>query len=114
MGHGGGGGAPENLGMVAIHPTPKLSEFYDFFSFSHLSPPILHLRRCDQKDVQERCDGEYFEMQIKICNGKLIRVVASVKGFYTVEKQFLQSHSLVDLLQQLSRAFGNVGTLCIS
>jgi protein TIF31 len=39
--HGGGGGAPENLGMVAIHPTPKLSEFYDFFSFSHLSPPIL-------------------------------------------------------------------------
>lgn len=27
--------------MAAIRPTPKLSEFYDFFSFSHLSPPIL-------------------------------------------------------------------------
>lgn len=31
----------ESLGMVAIHPTPKLSDFYEFFSFSHLSPPIL-------------------------------------------------------------------------
>lgn len=49
-------------------------------------------------------------MQIKICNGKLINVVASVKGFYTVGKQFFQSHSLVDLLQNLSRAFANVGT----
>lgn len=46
--------------------------------------------------------------QIKICNGKLIQVVASVKGFYTLGKQFLQSHSLVDLLQQLSQAFANV------
>lgn len=27
--------------MVAIHPIPKLSDFYEFFSFSHLSPPIL-------------------------------------------------------------------------
>lgn len=31
----------DNVGMVAIHPTPKLSDFYEFFSFSHLSPPIL-------------------------------------------------------------------------
>lgn len=97
----------ENHGMAAVHPTPKLSDFYEFFSFAHLSPPILHLRRCDQKDAQESCDGDYFQMQIKICNGKLIRVVASVKGFYTVEKRFLQSNSLVDLLQQLSRAFAN-------
>jgi protein TIF31 len=53
-------------------------------------------------------------MQIKICNGKLIRVVASVKGFYTVEKRLLQSHSLVDLLQQLSRAFANVGSVHVT
>ncbi|PRQ50579.1 putative clustered mitochondria protein [Rosa chinensis] len=97
----------ESLGMVAIHPTPKLSDFYDFFSFSHLTPPILHLRRCDVDDAQERRDGDYFHMQIKICNGKQVQVVASVKGFHTVGKQFLQSHSLVDLLQQLSRAFAN-------
>ncbi|KAL6137794.1 hypothetical protein ACLB2K_063083 [Fragaria x ananassa] len=94
----------ESLGMVAIHPTPKLSDFYDFFSFSHRTPPILHLRRCDVDDTRV---GDYFQMQIKICNGKQIQVVASLKGFYTVGKQFLQSHSLVDLLQQLSTAFAN-------
>ncbi|XVF74771.1 hypothetical protein PTKIN_Ptkin13bG0138400 [Pterospermum kingtungense] len=95
------------MDMVAIHPTPKLSEFYDFFSFSHLSPPILDLRRCNTKDVEERRDGDYFVLQIKICNGKLIQVVASVKGFYTVGKHFFQSHSLLDLLQNLSQAFAN-------
>jgi protein TIF31 len=31
----------ESMDMAAIHPTPKLSEFYDFFAFSHLPPPIL-------------------------------------------------------------------------
>lgn len=50
-------------------------------------------------------------LQIKICNGKLINVVASVKGFHTEGKLFQHSHSLVDLLQQLSRAFTNVGNI---
>ncbi|XP_031385813.1 protein TSS isoform X2 [Punica granatum] len=98
--------SPE-LDMAAIHPTPKLSEFYDFFSFSHLPPPILSLSRCERKDVVEKRDGDYFEIQIKICNGKLMNAVASVKGFYTEGKLSLHSHSLVDLLQQLSRAFTN-------
>lgn len=31
----------ENLDMAAIHPVPKLSDFYEFFSFSNLTPPIL-------------------------------------------------------------------------
>ncbi|KAB2077910.1 hypothetical protein ES319_A06G125800v1 [Gossypium barbadense] len=93
--------------MAAIHPTPKLSEFYDFFSFSYLSPPILNLRKCDPKDVEGWRDGDYFVMQIKICNGKLIQVVASIKGFYTVGKHFFKSHSLLDLLQNLSQAFAN-------
>ncbi|XP_024035937.1 protein REDUCED CHLOROPLAST COVERAGE 3-like [Citrus sinensis] len=95
-----------SLDMAAIHPTPKLSEFYDFFSFSHLTPPVLNLRKCERKEG-DKCDGDYFEIQIKICNGKLIQVVASVKGFYTLGKQFFQSNSLVDLLQNLSRAFAN-------
>lgn len=47
-------------------------------------------------------------LQIKICNGKIIQVMASTKGFYTLGKQYLQSHSLVDLLQQQSQAFANV------
>ncbi|KAK9229466.1 hypothetical protein WN944_022428 [Citrus x changshan-huyou] len=95
-----------SLDMAAIHPTPKLSEFYDFFPFSQLTPPILNLRKCERKEGEKR-DGDYFEIQIKICNGKLIQVVASVKGFYTLGKQFFQSNSLVDLLQNLSRAFAN-------
>ncbi|KAJ4851671.1 hypothetical protein Tsubulata_014495 [Turnera subulata] len=97
----------ESMDMAAIHPTPKLSEFYDFFSFSHLTPPILDLKRCDFKEGEERRQGDHFEIQVKLCNGKLIHVVASVKGFYTVGKQFFQSHTLVDLLQNLSRAFAN-------
>ncbi|XLT01036.1 hypothetical protein HN51_050387 [Arachis hypogaea] len=48
------------------------------------------------------------ELQVKICNGKVIEVAASEKEFYTVGKQSLQSHTLVDLLQQLSRGFVNV------
>lgn len=31
----------EGYDMVAIHPIPKLSDFYEFFNFSHLTPPIL-------------------------------------------------------------------------
>lgn len=103
--------AIESLDMAAIHPIPKLSDFYDFFSFSHLSPPIINLKRVDKKDEQKKPDGDYFEMQIKICNGKLMHVVASVNGFYTFGKQFLLSYSLVDLLQQLSRAFSNVNSV---
>ncbi|XP_030525189.2 protein REDUCED CHLOROPLAST COVERAGE 3 isoform X2 [Rhodamnia argentea] len=97
----------QSIDMAAIHPSPKLSEFYDFFSLSHLTPPIHSLRRCPKDDTEERRDGDYFEIQVKICNGKLVNVVASVKGFYTQGKVFQQSHSLVDLLQQLSRAFAN-------
>ncbi|XP_057772797.1 protein REDUCED CHLOROPLAST COVERAGE 3 [Salvia miltiorrhiza] len=96
-----------NYEMVAIHPIPKLSDFYEFFSLSHLSPPILHLKRVESKDGETRRDGDYFEMQIKICNGKIIQVMASAKGFYTLGKQYLQNHSLVDLLQQQSQAFAN-------
>lgn len=31
----------DNYDMASIRPTPKLSEFYEFFNFSHLSPPIM-------------------------------------------------------------------------
>lgn len=47
-------------------------------------------------------------VQGKICNGKLVTVVASVKGFYPVGKPHMLTHSLVDILQQLSRGFANV------
>ncbi|CAN4098414.1 unnamed protein product [Withania somnifera] len=93
--------------MVAIHPIPKLSDFYEFFSFSHLSPPILSLKRVDCNNAKTTRDGDYFELQIKICNGKTLQVVAAAKGFYTLGKPLMRSHCLVDLLQQLSQAFAN-------
>ncbi|KAK9098582.1 hypothetical protein Syun_025627 [Stephania yunnanensis] len=101
----------DKFDMVAIHPTPKLSNFYDFFSFSHLTPPILSLKRFEANDGEESSEGDYFELKVRICNGKVVHVVASVKGFYTEGKQMVQSHSLVDLLQQLSQAFSNVSIL---
>ncbi|XP_071710062.1 protein REDUCED CHLOROPLAST COVERAGE 3 [Rutidosis leptorrhynchoides] len=97
----------DNLDMAAIHPVPKLSDFYEFFSFSDLPPPILQLKRIVRHGTQEHREGDHFEMQIKICNGKLFQVVASTKGFHALGKHFMQSHSLVDLLQQLSQAFAN-------
>lgn len=51
---------------------------------------------------------EFICAQVKVCNGKLLHVVASVKGFYLVGKPHNVSRSLVDLLQQLSNAFANV------
>jgi len=47
-------------------------------------------------------------MKVKVCNGKLIIVEACGKGFYSVGKQRLLCHDLVDLLRQLSRAFDTV------
>ncbi|XP_021844386.1 protein REDUCED CHLOROPLAST COVERAGE 3 [Spinacia oleracea] len=96
----------EENDMAALHPTPKLSEFYEFFSFSHLTPPVLGIKRCERK-LEEKREGDYFELQIKICNGKIIQVAASTKGFYTLGKQLVHSHSLVDLLHQHSQAFAN-------
>jgi protein TIF31 len=54
---------------------------------------------------------EFICVQVKVCNGKLLHVVASVKGFYFAGKPHNVSHSLVDLLQQLSNAFANVSDL---
>ncbi|KAJ0257058.1 Tetratricopeptide repeat [Hirschfeldia incana] len=97
--------AAEGLDMAAIHPTPKLSQFYEFFSIPNVSPPILQLKKVDGEEAGERRDGDYFELKVKICNGKVIHVVASVKGFFAVGKQLSHTHSIVDLLQNVSNAF---------
>ncbi|KAF8086900.1 hypothetical protein N665_0609s0031 [Sinapis alba] len=102
---GNGNSAAEGLDMVAIHPTPKLSHFYEFFSIPNVSPPILQLKKVDGEEAGQRRDGDYFELKVKICNGKVIHVVASVKGFFAVGKQFSHNHSIVDLLQNVSNAF---------
>lgn len=47
-------------------------------------------------------------MQVRICSGKPMTVVASKKGFYPAGKRILMSHTLVGLLQQNSRIFDAV------
>lgn len=85
--------------MIEANTTTFSFRLQDFSSSLLM---LLHLHvRCGLK-------LKMLLLQIKICNGKLIEVVASEKGFYTVGKQSLQSHSLVDLLKQLSRGFANV------
>ncbi|KAF0890750.1 hypothetical protein E2562_004243 [Oryza meyeriana var. granulata] len=91
--------------MAAIRPPPRLGEFYDFLSFAYLTPPVHFIRRKESNGASQ--DGDYFEIEVKVCNGKLLHVVASIKGFYLAGKPQTISHSLVDLLQQLSSAFAN-------
>ncbi|GJN26240.1 hypothetical protein PR202_gb14158 [Eleusine coracana subsp. coracana] len=109
--HGGAGSgeAPPPISeahdMAAIRPPPKLGEFYDFFSFANLTPPFHFIRRKETSGTSK--EGDYFEIEVKVCNGKLLHIVASVKGFYLAGKPHTVSYSLVDLLQQLSNAFAN-------
>lgn len=58
--------------------------------------------------IVEDFDDAKNSLQIKICNGKTLQVVAAAKGFYTLGKPLMRSQCLVDLLQQLSQAFANV------
>ncbi|KAJ0964926.1 hypothetical protein J5N97_026064 [Dioscorea zingiberensis] len=87
---------------------PKLGAFYDFFSLSHLTPPIQFIKRTSTIRQDERpSDDHLFFLEVKLCNGKLALVEACARGFYGVGKQRLLCHNLVDLLRQLSRAFDN-------
>ena len=49
-------------------------------------------------------------IQVKLCNGKLLTIIAGKKGFYNVGKQLVRSSNLVNLLQKLSKAFSNVSS----
>ncbi|XP_043716291.1 protein TSS isoform X2 [Telopea speciosissima] len=87
---------------------PKLGSFYEFFSLSHLTPPIQFIRRVTRQQIDEILPYNLlFSIEVKLSNGKLVLVEVCSKGFYSVGKQRLLSHRLVDLLRQLSRAFNN-------
>lgn len=100
--------ATEKGDMTGMCPPSKLGQFYEFFSFSHLVPPIQFIRKSIRQSVEERrTEGEFFSIDVKFCNGKMVTATACTKGFYSLGKQLVQSHTLVNLLQQLSRAFTN-------
>ncbi|KAA3462285.1 clustered mitochondria protein-like protein [Gossypium australe] len=99
---------PVDIDGEMSHSRPKLGSFYEFFSLSHLTPPLQFIRRTAKRHVEEiATDDHLFSLEVKLCNGKLVHVEACRKGFYSVGKQQILCHNLVDLLRQLSRAFDN-------
>ncbi|CAL5056201.1 unnamed protein product [Urochloa decumbens] len=97
---GGGGGGEEPM-----YPPPKLGQFYDFFTFSHLTPPLHYIRKSMRPFVDDKREDDFFQIDVRVCNGKPVTIVASQAGFYPAGKRALISRSLVGLLQQTSRAF---------
>ncbi|GAB2267486.1 hypothetical protein Dimus_002470 [Dionaea muscipula] len=111
---GGGGGREEEEAKeaaekgdatVSLYPPPRLGQFYDFFSLSQLTPPLQYIRRSSRPFLEDKTDDDFFKTDIRVCSGKPMSVVASREGFYPAGKRALLCHSLVGLLQQISRAF---------
>ncbi|XVF34343.1 hypothetical protein REPUB_Repub18cG0051600 [Reevesia pubescens] len=90
---------------VSMCPPPRLGHFYDFFSFSHLTPPIQYIRRSSRPFLEDKIEDDFFQIDVRVCSGKPMTIVASRKGFYPAGKRPLLCHSLVTLLQQISRVF---------
>ncbi|KAK8597975.1 hypothetical protein V6N13_095368 [Hibiscus sabdariffa] len=90
---------------VSMCPPPRLGQFYDFFSFSHLTPPIQYIRRSCRPFLDDKTEDDFFQIDVRVCSGKPMTIVASRKGFYPAGKRPLLCHSLVTLLQQISRVF---------
>ncbi|XP_020672627.1 protein TSS [Dendrobium catenatum] len=88
-----------------IYPPPKLGNFYSFFSFSHITPPLQYIRRSVRPFVDDKRVDDFFQIDVRFCNGKLVTIVACRNGFYPAGKRALTSHSLVGLLLQISRSF---------
>ncbi|CAH2077719.1 unnamed protein product [Thlaspi arvense] len=92
-------------GDINMCPPTRLGQFYEFFSFSHLTPPIQYIRRSVRPSIEGKGSDDLFQVDIKVSSGKPITVVASRTGFFPAGKQQLLCHSLVELLQQISRPF---------
>lgn len=106
----------------------KSLNFYSVFGYADI-------RRSTRPFLDEKTEDEFFQidvrfpqnpfffhyqclgvdillyMQVRVCSGKPTTIVASRKGFYPAGKSSLLSHSLVGLLQQISRIFDAVSQL---
>ncbi|KAE8657945.1 Tetratricopeptide repeat (TPR)-like superfamily protein isoform 3 [Hibiscus syriacus] len=63
------------------------------------------LRRSSRPFLEDKTVDDFFQIDVRVCSGKPMTIVASRKGFYPAGKQPLRCHSLVTLLQQISRVF---------
>ncbi|XP_078443791.1 tetratricopeptide repeat (TPR)-like superfamily protein [Wolffia australiana] len=96
-----------------MYPPPKLGQFYDFFSFAHLTPPLQYVRLSSRPFVEDKREDDFFQIDVRMCNGKPATIVASREGFYPAGRRALLSRSLVGLLHQISRAFSAAYTALI-
>ncbi|KAL5719169.1 hypothetical protein ACHQM5_011986 [Ranunculus cassubicifolius] len=97
--------SPESEGEMSS-ATSMLGSFYEFFSLSHLTPPIQFIKKVTRQRVEESVQyGYLFSIEAKLCNGKVVHIEACKKGFYSIGKHRILCHNLVDLLRQISRAF---------
>nr|XP_043619681.1 protein TSS-like [Erigeron canadensis] len=94
-----------DVAAAEMYPPPKLGQFYDFFSFSHLTPPIQYIRRSGRPFIDYEQENDFFQIDVRVSGGKPITIVASRKGFYLAGRRNVLCHSLVGLLQQISRIF---------
>ncbi|KAJ1410318.1 Tetratricopeptide-like helical domain superfamily [Sesbania bispinosa] len=94
-------------GEISMCPPPRLGQFYDFFSFSHLTPPFQYIRRSNRPFLEDKTEDDFFQIdvRVRVCSGKPTTIVASRTGFYPAGKRLLVNHTLVGLLQQISRVF---------
>ncbi|KAI5585584.1 hypothetical protein BDE02_06G155700 [Populus trichocarpa] len=90
---------------VSMCPPPRLGQFYEFFSFSHLTPPVQYIRRSSRPFLEDKTEDDFFQIDVRVCSGKPMTIVASREGFYPAGKRALLCRSLVSLLQQISRVF---------
>ncbi|CAL1415001.1 unnamed protein product [Linum trigynum] len=90
---------------INMYPPPRLGQFYEFFSFSNLTPPVHYIRRSDRPFLEDKTNDDFFQLDVRVCSGKPMTIIASKKGFYPSGKRILLCHSLVGLLQQISRPF---------
>lgn len=99
--------ATEKGDMTGMCPPSRLGSFYEFFSLSHLTPPIQILRRSVKHQLDHKSEGDYFAIDVKLCNGKWLIVTACKNGFYCAGKQLKPCHNLVSLFQRSSKSFAD-------
>ncbi|KAA8522830.1 hypothetical protein F0562_009253 [Nyssa sinensis] len=66
--------------------------------YNILGDPLVHF-------LEDKTEDDFFQIDVRVCSGKPMTIVASRKGFYPAGKHILLNHSLVGLLQEISRVF---------
>lgn len=57
--------------MTGMCPPSKLGQFYEFFSFSHLRPPIQFIRKSTKQSVEDKRPGDFFFYRREALQGKV-------------------------------------------